>query len=202
MTEVGRGAAHVVNIALKAWQLGNNFGLANNGFMTAGLNNSSLMGMNGAEGAAAKAAATADNAKLHLLQCRYTALGVVAGMPLAHIGQIINRIHFLLGQRVNRRILHYVFILTTLHHGLAVEGVLLPALQMVGLGEEFFIIPNSLPARQLYIFLPFGQLITGIGRAADIAHVLHAGPASKVVRNFHNLLFTHAINQQVRMTAF
>ena len=117
-----------MNITLKARQLGNNFSLAQNGIMAARLNNPSLVRMNGTKGTAAKATATADNAKLHLLQRRHTTLSIVARVPLPHIGQVINCIHFLLGQGIHRWILDDIFVLTTLNHRLAVEGVLLPTL--------------------------------------------------------------------------
>ena len=128
MPKVGRRPAHIVNIALKARQLGNNFSLAQNGIMAARLNNPPLVRMNGAKGTAAKATATADNAKLHLLQGRYTTLSIVARVPLPHIRQVINCIHFLLCQGIHRGILDDIFVLTTLNHRLAVEGVLLPTL--------------------------------------------------------------------------
>ena len=66
MTEVGGGTTYVVNIALKARQLGNKLCLTNDGLVAASLNDAPLMGVNGAEGAAAKAATTADDAELHL----------------------------------------------------------------------------------------------------------------------------------------
>ena len=123
-------------------------------------------------------------------------------MPLAHIGQIIHGVHFFLSQGINGRILYHELILPTLHHRLAIEGILLPALQMIGLCEKLFIIANSLPARQLNIFLAFGQHIASVGCAADIMHILHASTASKIISNLHNLLFAHTIYQKVGTTAF
>ena len=73
---------------------------------------------------------------------------------------------------------------------------------MICLSEEFPVVPNGLPARQLHVLLPLGQVIASVGRATDIAHILHAGAASKIIRDFHNLLFAHAVDQKVRATAF
>ena len=66
VTEVSRGATHIVNITLKARQLGNNLGLTNDGLVAARLDNTPLMRMNRAKGTATKATATAHNTKLHL----------------------------------------------------------------------------------------------------------------------------------------
>ena len=60
MAEVGCRAADVMDIALKAGKLRQNFCFTQNRFMAARLNNTSLMRMNSAEGTAAEAASAAD----------------------------------------------------------------------------------------------------------------------------------------------
>ena len=60
MTEIGRRSAHIMNIAFKIRFPGKCLRFINNGFMAAGLNNSSLMKGQGTEAAAAEAAPVAD----------------------------------------------------------------------------------------------------------------------------------------------
>ena len=165
--------------------------------MAARLNNTSLMRMNSAEGTAAEAASAADKAELNLLQRRHAAFGVVARMPLTHIGQIIDSIHLLHRQREDVRILYDIFLLSLLDYRLAVERVLLLALQLEGSGKFLAVILDFLPAGKLHVFI-VRQIIGHIGRTADVMHILGRSTACQIIGNFHNLLFAHAVNQKVR----
>ena len=76
--------------------------------MTAGLDNSSLMSVDGTERTAAETTPAAYDAEFHFLQRRNSAFFVVHGMPLSRVRQVVNRIHLRFCQRHGRRILYYI----------------------------------------------------------------------------------------------
>ena len=200
MAEVGRRAANVMDITLEAGKLDQQLCLAQNRFMAARLNDTSLMRMNSAEGTAAEAASAAYQAELNLFERRNASLDIIARMPLTHIRQIIDSVHLLHRQREDVRILYDIFLLSLLDYRLTVEWVLLLALQLEGSGKFLAVVLDSLPVGKLHIFV-IGQSVGHIGRAADIMHILGAGTACQIVGNFHYLLFAHAVNQKVRAAA-
>ena len=71
--EIGRRAAHIVDIALKIRLLRQKLCLLHNGFMASGLDDPPLMEGQGTEAAAAEAAPVADQAELHLTDGRNAA---------------------------------------------------------------------------------------------------------------------------------
>ena len=158
------------------------------------------MRMNSAEGTAAEAASAADKAELNLFERRYASLGIIARMPLTHIGQIVDSVHLLHRQWEDVRILHNIFLLSLLDYDFAVERILLLALQLEGSGKFLAVVLDSLPVRKLHIFL-VRQSVGHIGRTADIMHIRGAGTARQIIGNFHYLLFAHAVNQKVRTAA-
>ena len=170
--------------------------------MTARLNNTSLMRMNCAERTAAKAAAAAHQTELHLLERCYAPQLVIARVPGTHIRQIINCVHLLHRQRINRRILYNILLLSLLHDHLAVEGILLLALQLEGTRKLLAVSSNLCPAWQLYILLSLRQRIRYIGSAADIMQILSTRTTGEIVGNLDNLLFPHAVYEDVCSAAF
>ena len=170
--------------------------------MAARLNNTSLMRMNSTERTAAKAAATAHQTELHLFERCYAPQLVIAWVPGTHVGQIINSVHLLRRQRINRRILYNILLLSLLYDHLAVEGVLLLALQLEGTRELLAVSSNLCPARQLYILLALRQRVSSISSAADIMQILSTRTTGEIVGNLDNLLFAHTVYENVSTAAF
>ena len=170
--------------------------------MTARLNNTSLMRMNSAERTAAKAAAAAHQTELHLLERCYAPQLVIARVPGTHVGQIINSVHLLHRQRINRRILYNILLLSLLYDHLAIEGILLLALQLKGTRKLLAVSSNLRPAGQLYILLALRQRVSSISSAADIMQILSTCTTGEIVGNLDNLLFAHAVYENVSSAAF
>ena len=76
--------------------------------MAPGLYDPSLMKGQGAKIAAPKTTSIADETELHLRDCRDPALGLIGRMIRPAIRQRVYFIHFLLCQRLRRRILHHI----------------------------------------------------------------------------------------------
>ena len=75
--------------------------------MTSGLHDSALMKGQGTKIAAPKTTTIAGNTKLNLLHCRNFSLLFIHRVTGSHIRQVIYPVHFLLSQRLGRRILYH-----------------------------------------------------------------------------------------------
>ena len=173
MAEIGGGAAHIVDIALEIRIFRHNLRFPEDGFMAPDLNDPPLMEGQGAEGAGAEAAPVADQAELNFLNGRNAAGLLVAGVVGAHIGQIVDFVHFLRSQRFLGRILHHIFFAVPLRHSLGGEGITVGVLDPEGLGVFAFIILHFVKAGKHN----GGKTVVGLGgfenRPVHIGNVLN-----------------------------
>ena len=93
-----------VDIPLEVGVLGHDAGLLEQRLMGAARDDAPLVEGERAEGAFPKTAATGGKRELHLGKRRHTAGLVVGRMPRARIGQAIDGVHLVLGQRRSRRV--------------------------------------------------------------------------------------------------
>mgnify|MGYP002627696202 CR=1 FL=1 len=105
LTKIGSRSAYIMDISLEFRIFCHFDSFLQDRFMTPCLEDTSLMKGQGTEITAAEAAAIAGKTEFDLFQSRYTAFCIVHGMPGIRIRQIVNVIHFLLCQRLCRRIL-------------------------------------------------------------------------------------------------
>ena len=108
LSEICCGTTHIVNITLELRIICHSGSFFDQGLMTSGLKNSSLMKSQGAEITAAKAPSVACQAELDFFQCRNSAQLLIHGMNFLRIRQGIYIIHFLLRQGQSRRILYNI----------------------------------------------------------------------------------------------
>ena len=139
VTKICCRAAHIVNIPLKVRLLSITFGFPQNGPVTSGLDNPSLMKSQSAEITAAKAAPVAGDTELNLFNSRNFPLLFIHGMICSHIRQLIDLIHFLLCQWFCRGILyHKPFRSIGFCHHLSGKGVCILILNPKTPGIGFF----------------------------------------------------------------
>ena len=96
-----------MNISLEVRVLRHALCLGQNGFMTAGLNDSALMKGQSAKGTGPEAAPIGYQTEFHFPDCGNAAGFAVAGVRIPAVGQVIDGVHFRLAQGLLRRILHH-----------------------------------------------------------------------------------------------
>ena len=106
-TEIRGGAAHIVDIALEIRLLGQKLCLLHQGFVASGLDDAALMEGQGAETACTETSPVADQAELDFPDGGHASKLLIGGMVVPHVRKSIYLIHFLLAQRLGRRILHH-----------------------------------------------------------------------------------------------
>ena len=99
MTKISGRSSYIVDISFKIRIFRHPRSFFQNGFMTSGLKDPSLMKGQRTEIAASEAASVAGQAEFDLLQCRNSAIFLIHWMILSCIGKIIHIIHFCLRQR-------------------------------------------------------------------------------------------------------
>ena len=104
--EFGSGASDVVDVALEVGIFQAGLSLIEDGLVTAGLDNPSLVEGQGAEIAVAKTAPVGSEAEFDLAERRDAAVFLIRGVIGAHEGQRVDVVHLLGGQGLCRRILH------------------------------------------------------------------------------------------------
>ena len=132
--EGGGGAAHVVDIALKARVLDQQLGLPNHALVAAGGDGAPLVEGQGAEVAGPKAAPVVGDGEADLLDGGHAAHVVVHGVGLPHIGQLGHPVQFFRGQGIGGGIDDEELPPVLLDDGLAHGGVVLLILDHIGLG--------------------------------------------------------------------
>ena len=123
--EIGRRAAHIMDVAFEIRHLRDGLRFIDHGFMTARGDNAALQERDGAEGTRAEAAARVRNGKLHFFNGRNTAQRIVIRMPCPLIRQGIRMIQLFAGKRHIRHGLHDIAVAVTLADGMAADRVLL-----------------------------------------------------------------------------
>ena len=124
-----------MNISLEVRVLRHALCLGQNGFMTAGLNDSALMKSQSAKGTGPEAAPIGYQTEFHFPDCGNAAGFAVAGVRIPAVGQVIDGVHFRLAQGLLRRILHHELPGTVgLGQPLGGVGVRVPVLRLKALG--------------------------------------------------------------------
>ena len=129
-----RWAADIVDVALEIRLVGHPLGLGHNTVGTAAGDPAALMQLDGAEVAAAEAAAVLDDGELHLPDGRHAAHALVDGVVAAGVGQRIHLVQLPAHQRLCRDVLHKVLFTLLLDNDLAADHVLIVHLDAAGSG--------------------------------------------------------------------
>ena len=114
MPEVGRGPAHIVDVALEPGQRGQELCLGQHRFLAADGDLPPLVEGDGAEVAVAEAPPVVGDGELHLRQAGNAALRVVHGVPAPGVGQGVDVVQLLGGQNPHGRVLDQHFLLLAL----------------------------------------------------------------------------------------
>ena len=196
--EVCGGAAHIVDVALEIRLVGHALGFLYDAVGAAAGDASALMQLDGAEIAAAEAAAVLDDGELHLADGRHTAHGLVDGVVAAGVRQGVDLIQLPADEGFCGDVLHEVLLALLLDDDLAADDVLIVHLDAAGFRIGHLIGGDLPEARALHI--PLGQVVE-VGQVAGAVHIgdaLHRLPCRQTAGNFHGLVFTHAEADDVR----
>ena len=200
LPEIGRRAAHIVNIALEIRFPRHLTGFGQNGLMASGLNDSALMERQGTKAASTEAAPAGHQTEPYFLNGGHTTGLFIGGVISAHIGQTIDSVHLPLGKGLLGRILHHKFFRTIgLNQRLAGKGVRVAILGIETLG----ILPLFFAK-----LLIRGQDLVGHrhrGLCGTVHSAVHKGDipgletAVEGFRHLHNGPLAHAVQQQIRL---
>ena len=200
MTEVGCGAAYIVDVALEILILDHQLRFLQNGFVASGLNDPPLMEGKGAEGAGTKTAPVADQTEFDFLNGGNASGLSVAGMPGAAVGECVYRIHLLLRQRLLRRVLYHKFLPVGLDQPFGGERIAVAILGSEAFGIkplvvlDFFISGQSDGGNAVIGGSSFENSAVNVGDVFDI----HAGIQG--ISQLHDGLFTHTVHQNIGLT--
>ena len=200
VTEIGGGAADVVDVALEIPVLHHDFRFPEDGFVASGLDDPPLMEGQGAEGAGTEAPPVGNQTELDFLNGGDAPRLFIAGMIGAHVGKVIHRVHFGRGQGLLGRILHHEEIVVGLRQPLGGEGVAVGVLDFEALGVSA---PVGLDLGKGGQGDSGQTVVRRFGfehRAIDVGDVLHVQPGIQGVGHLHDGLFPHAVHEQVGLT--
>ena len=150
------------------------------------------MQLDGAEVAAAEAAAVLDDGELHLPDGRHAAHALVDGVVAAGVGQRIHLVQLPAHQRLCRDVLHKVLFTLLLDNDLAADHILIVHLDAAGFGVGHLIGGHFPETGALHIL--FGQVVE-IGQVAGAIHIgdgLHRLPCRQPPGDLHGLVLAHA----------
>ena len=196
--EVGGGAADIVDVALEIRLVGHPLGLGHDAVGTAAGHAAALMQLDGAEVAAAEAAAVLDDGELHLPDGRHAAHGLVDGVIPAGVGQGIDPVQLPAHQRLCRDVLDEVLLALLLDDDLAADDILIVHLDTAGFGVGGLIGRHLFEARALHIF--FGQVVE-VGQVAGAVHIgdgAYRLSGRQPSGNGNGLVFAHAEADDIR----
>ena len=197
LAEVGRWAAHVVDITLEIRVGGHHPRLFQQRFVAARLDNPSLMKGQRAEAARAVAPAAGGQRKLDLLDGGHAAQRVIAGVPGTGIGQGIDLVHLLGGQGWLGRVLNDVSVAAGLGQRLGGEGVGVLILHAKAFGIGAAAHAHRFAGWQQGIVHALHQRPGPVDCAADKGDVMHRQAAVQRIGALDNALFAHAVKQQI-----
>ena len=197
--EVSGGASYIVDVTLEIRVMGHLLGLSQNGVVAAGLDDPPLVEGEGAEGAGSEAAPVGHQAELHFLDGGDAPGFPVAGMVIPAVGEVINPIHFRLGQGLLGWILHHKFPPIGLSQPSGCKGVRIAVLDT----KAFGILPGAFPERFEVRQDQGGQAVVQgpgpVNSAVDVGHVLNGKAAVQAIRHFPDAPLSHAVEEQVRL---
>ena len=198
--EIRRRTADIMDIALEAGHLGDFFRFLDDALVAAHLNVASLMERKCAEIARTEAASVVNDRELNLLNGRNTAECLVGRVVGAHIGQRINVIHLLGGQRLRGRVLYKDAPAVALKQRPAAHGILLVILELDRTGVVRFARADILVGRALDRIPrePLG-VVRHVGCAAHAdARICAFSAVPEIVRKLNHRMFAHAVHHTVR----
>ena len=196
--EVRRGPAHIVDIALEARHLREDFRLAQDGAVAAALDDAPFMRDNRAEVAAAKTAAMAHEAELHLADGRHAAVLFVDRMVGAHIGQVVDGVHARLIEGHGWLVLHHAPLVVLLGEPPPADGVLLQIFQLKRGRELFFARLHCLIRRQCLVVPNIVEIRHTVAGALHVLDVLHGHALLQIRRDLDDGPLPHAEDKQIR----
>ena len=132
--EVCGGAAHIVDVALEIRLVSHALGFRHDAVRAAAGDPPPLMQLDGAEVAAAEAAAVLDDGELHLADGGHAAHALVDGVVAAGVGQGVHLVQLPAHQRLCGDVLHQILFALLLYNDLAADHVLIVHLDAAGLG--------------------------------------------------------------------
>ena len=199
MAEVGRRPADVVDVALEGRVGDHARRLAQHRFLAARRHAPALVHHQGAEVAAAEAAAVVGDGKPHLLQRRHAARGVVVGVPGAGIGQLVDGVEVAAREGRLGRVLDQIARPGRLDQRPAAEGVVLVLLGHRGPGIGQPALAHRLEGRQQHgvgeaAFVRAGRQKAG---AAHVADLRRARPLPEPPGDLGHAALAHAVGEQV-----
>ena len=195
--EVGRRAADVVDVALKIRFMGHPLRLGHDAVGAAAGDAAALMELDGAEVAAAEAAAVLDDGELYLPDGGHAAHGLVDGVIPAGVGQGVDLVQFPAHQGLCRDVLDEVLLTLLLDDDLAADDVLIVHLDAARLGVGHLIGRHLLEARALHVL--FGQVVE-VGQVAGAVHIgdgAHRLPRRQPLCDGDGLVLAHAEADEV-----
>ncbi len=196
--EVRRGTAHIVDVALEVGLGGHGAGLFQKRLVGAARDDAPLMESECAEGAFAEATATGSEGELHLGKGRHAAGLVVGRVPRAGVGQPVDGVHLILGQRGSGRILHHVHAVGIgLHQPPSLHRIARAVLDGKALREGALAGRCLLPTRQHLVVHHMIQRASAVHRAVDEGEVLHRKTGGERIGDLHDGALPHAVGDEV-----
>ena len=196
--EVGRGTSHIVDVALELGIGRHDAGLVEQRLVGAARDDAPLVESERAEGALAEAAATGGERELHLGKRRHAAGLVIGRMPRARIGQAIDGVHLILGQRRSRRVLHDIHAMGTgLHQATATHRIARAVLGGEALREGALVARNLFPAGQHLVVNHVFQRTGAKHRAIDEGEVAHGKARGEGIGNLDDRALPHAVGDEI-----
>ena len=152
-----------------------------------------------AEGALAEAAAAGGERELHLGKRRHAAGLVVGRMPRARIGQAVDGVHLVLGQRRSRRALHHVHAVGVRlpPSGLPRHRVARAVLGGEALREGALVARNLFPPGQHLVVDHVFQRARAEHRAVDEGEIAHGKARSEGIGNLDDRALPHAVGDEI-----
>ena len=167
--------------------------------MAPDLDDPALVEGQGAEGAGPEAAPVGDQTEFDFLDGRHTSGLFVAGVVGAHVGKIVDRVHFFGGQRLLGWILNHIAIAIGLCQAFGGEGITVAVLDLKGLGVAAPVGLHFLKRGQHNGGQAVVQLRSFEHGAVDVGDVLGLHPGVQGVGDLQDALFPHAVHEQVRL---
>ena len=198
--EGGGGAAHVVDIALKARVLDQQLGLPNHALVAAGGDGAPLVEGQGAEVAGPEAAPVVGDGEADLLDGGHAAHVVIHGVGLPHIGQLGHPVQFLGGQGIGGGIDDEKALAVPLDDGLAHGGVVLLILHHIGLGIGPFGGGHLFKGGNLHPGIgAHPGVVGGHAGAPHVGDLAHRGAGVQPGGDVQGGRLPHAIGEDIRL---
>ena len=196
--EVCRGAAHVVNVALKVGVVGHGLCLGEQALVAATLDDAPLVKVERAEGAFAKASTVARKTELDFGDGRNATSRLVAGVICPCVGQLVDGVKLLGRERSRGWILNDIYpVRILLHERPSEEGVELAILQAKAASVFALVRLHLLVGGQNHRAVALLVAAGPIHRTWDKAQILHRKPRVERFGYLDDGVLAHAIANDV-----